>query len=341
MNEATTSIAADEKPAVVQSNITPEQYLAQRSEALKGPPPQEESPPVGDGKEKDVHSQLDLGDLSEAEIAELAQKGKSGLLKRVAELTAKRKVAEERLANLEQMLSQQRPAQFTEAAVENNPYATITDAAVLQEKFSTTREVIEWAEEVLDRASDIGAQEIAVTVEGREMTKGEVRDELRKARKARDKYLPAQLKEVQNRQGYVAMRQALDVRARQELPWIEEEESDAKKNLAAMLADPRLKKLEEAVPELAPQMGYILAHAANSMFGRREIPLTDPKLAKPVTRSNPPASPSTTVAASPRSAEPSEKQERELTRRLEQTGSPSDFVALRTAQLSKRKLIRA
>jgi hypothetical protein len=106
------------------------------------------------------------------------------------------------------------------------------------------------------------------------------------------------------------------------------------------MADPRLKKLEELVPDLAPQMGYILAHASNSMFGRREIPLTTPPVAKPAIKVTPPSNPSTSSAGSSRGDDADEKTIRNASKQLEKTGSISDFITLRTQQLTKRKLLK-
>ena len=357
MDTVTTSPATDVKP-VVKKSISAEQYVAQRSKAMTPEAPPKEEPkaepakeeakpkdeakaekPAAEAPSKDVLSQLDLGELTEEDIAELAQKGKSGLLKRVAELTAKRKVAEERLAHLEQEVARQAKPMFEEAKVENNPYAAIADVATLNTKHAEIREVIEWAEEVLDRSDGLSGGDVAATVDGKELTKTEIREHLRKARKAQDKYLPAQFKELQGNEQRKALRTAFDTRARQELPWIEGEDNEMKKNFNLMLSDPRLKKLEEAIPDLAPQMGYILAHASNSMFGRKEIPLDAPAT-KPNIRATPPSNPSTSSAGSSRGEDKEDRAASILERQLQKSGSVSDYVAMRTAQISKRKLIK-
>lgn len=355
-NEVGATAAAPE--SAVKKSISAEQYAVQRAEARQPKQPTEEAKaepakaavepkaeakaetPKADAPSKDVHSQLD--ELTDEDIAELAQKGKSGLLKRVAELTAKRKMAEERAAQLEQQIAQQSKPAFADAKVENNPYASIEDVATLNTKHAEIREVIEWAEEVLDRNFDSAGTDVVANVDGKELTKAEVRDHLRKARKAQDKYLPAQLSELQSKESRKALKTAFDTRARQELPWLEGEETDAKKNFALMMSDPRLKKLEEAIPDLAPQMGYILAHASNSMFGRKEIPLTAAPSggAKPNIRSTPPSNPSTSVAGSARAEDREDRGLQAASKQLEKTGSVSDFITLRTQQLSKRKQIK-
>ena len=372
-NEVTTSNATDAKPVVELVNITNEEFALRRRDSLekraapkaepKAEPKEEpkaetaieaepaekvEEPkteskesqkeaPKTDAKSKDVLSQVDLSELTDEDIAELAQKGKSGLLKRVAELTVKRKLAEEKAAKLEQYItaSHQKPPSLADAKVDNNPYEKIDNAEALTAKYQEVSEVIEWAEDVLDRAENLGGDDIAANVEGKALTKAEVKDALRKARKAHDKYLPAQLKEIQGRERLKAQRFAFDHQARQELSWLEGEDNDLKKTYEAMVSDPRLKKLEETVPELAPQIGYILAHAANSIHGRKQLSLEAP--AKPAIKVNPPSSPSSSAAGSDRAEVRGEAKVKETAKKLQETGRAEDFVALRIAQATKRK----
>ena len=117
MSDEATSVAGDAKQAVVseKSNLTASQYAVRRLGELKGKPdgalnpasrPEttSQSAPAEEEEQqqasndqaqaqpnptsKDVPSQVELSELSDEDIQELAQKGKSGLLKRIAELTA-------------------------------------------------------------------------------------------------------------------------------------------------------------------------------------------------------------------------------------------------------------
>jgi hypothetical protein len=114
---------------------------------------------------------------------------------------------------------------------------------------------------------------------------------------------------------------------------LEGEDNDVRKRYEAMVADPRLKKLKDSVPEIAPQIEYLIAHAANSMYGRREIPMEKSK--GPTL--NPPSNPSTTAAAPEKAEARMEKSLKDVESRFRQTGKGSDFIALRAAQISKRK----
>lgn len=308
---------------------------APKAESPKSETTEEKKP---EAKPKDVLSK-DVDELTDEEIAELAQKGKSGLLKRIAELTAKRKIAEERAAALE-VAMRQNQQQLPEPIVENNPYASIDTVEKLQSEQKELNAFIEWAEDVLFKAEDMGASDIAAVADGKEYTKASIRESLRGARKRRDRYLPAQFAELQARQQREVAENAYRNQARTELSWMQGEDNDVRKNFEAMVKDPRFKKLKDAVPELAPQVEYLVAHAANSLFGRRTIESYASNAQK--TPSSPSLMPSETpgssAAAPSRQESRDEKKESELKERVAKTGKPNDWIALRAAQISKRKL---
>jgi hypothetical protein len=351
MSNEATSVAGDAKPSVEpdQSNISASDYVSRRfGELSKTQPAAQSAPAAEEEKEaasndqsptpnaqgKEVPSQVELSELSDEDIQELAQKGKSGLLKRIAELTAKRKMAEERAAQLEAYMAQQQNNKPLEPKVENNPYANIASVEDLSKKAQEVNDVVEWAEDVLDRAETLGYDDIAATVDGRELTKAQVKETLRNARKARDKYLPAQKKEIETALQRKGLRFAFEQQAVKELEWLAtQEDNDIKRQFFAMLNDPRLKDVEKAMPDVAPQLPYLLAHAANSMFARRTIPMDS----KPSPKLTPPGAPSSAVAIGDRTATPGERNMKEVSKRLSESGSVNDFIALRAAQLSKRK----
>lgn len=347
MPEVTSSNSADAKPAVENKPMTDKDFLSARiASRTKAPPSTTESAPEPEEKKeatsqegepteapkaKEVLSK-DIDELTDEEIAELAQKGKSGLLKRIAELTAKRKLAEEKAAALEAAV-QQAKQQLPEPKVENNPYANVTTVDDLQGKLKEVNEVVEWAEEILFRSEDMAASDIVATVDGKEYTKADIRESLRKARRAKDRFIPAQFQELQAKMERSNLETAFKQQARKELNWLEGEDNDVRKRYEAMVADPRLKKLKDSVPEIAPQIEYLIAHAANSMYGRREIPMEKSK--GPTL--NPPSNPSTTAAAPEKAEARMEKSLKDVESRFRQTGKGSDFIALRAAQISKRK----
>ena len=71
--------------------------------------------------EETVLSQLDIDNLSEAELKELSEKLGSRAVARFGEMTARRKAAEERVSQLEASLKDQSEQPFTRE-VKNNPF---------------------------------------------------------------------------------------------------------------------------------------------------------------------------------------------------------------------------
>jgi hypothetical protein len=69
------------------------------------------------------------------------------------------------------------------------------------------------------------------------------------------------------------------------------------------------------------------------MYGRRVIETEKPK--SPTI--SPPSNPSTVAAAPERTESRADKSIKDIESRFKQTGNPSDFIALRAAQISKRK----
>jgi hypothetical protein len=278
----------------------------------------------------DVLSQLDLDDMSEEDLRELSEKLGSRAVARFGELTAKRKAAEAKLKEMEALLQNNNPLETQEVA--NNPYASVDTLEGLQEKAKEVTEVIEWAEETLFNADGYGPEDVVTEVEGKELTKADVRKSLLNARKARDKYLPAQLQTVQRVQQSHQLREAFDAQAEQELNWLQGEDNDVRKSYEAMIGDPRFNSLrEKADPEVAAQLNYLMAHAANSIYGRKLV-----KEAPKSATLTPPKTAITAGATSDKTVGKSVKALKDLNQRFRQSGNKSDFITLRTQQLKNR-----
>ena len=279
---------------------------------------------------EDVLSQLDLDEMSEDDLRELSEKLGSRAVARFGELTAKRKAAEAKLKEMEAQLQNNNPLETQEVA--NNPYESVDTLEGLQEKAKEVTEVIEWAEETLFNADGYGPEDVVTEVEGKELTKADVRKSLLNARKARDKFLPAQLQKVQRVQQSHQLKEAFDAQAEQELNWLQGEDNDVRKSYEAMIGDPRFNSLrEKADPEVAAQLNYLIAHAANSIYGRKPVKET-PKN----TTLTPPKTAGTAASQSEKTVGKSVKALKNLDQQFRQTGNKSDFITLRTLQLKNR-----
>ena len=278
----------------------------------------------------DVLSQLDLDDLSEDDLRELSEKLGSRAVARFGELTAKRKAAEAKLKEMQAQLQNNNPLETQEVA--DNPYASVDSLKGLQEKAKEVTDVIEWAEETLFNADGYGPEDVVIEVEGKELTKSDVRKSLLNARKARDKFLPAQLQTVQRVQQSKQLKEAFDTQAEQELNWLQGEDNDVRKSYEAIIGDPRFDSLrEKADPEVAAQLNYLMAHAANSIYGRKPV-----KEAPKSATLTPPKAAITAGTSSDKTVKKSVKALRDLNQRFKHSGNKSDFITLRTQQIKNR-----
>ena len=318
-------------------NPLKEEKIAPKLEVQAEPEPPKEEPkaeePVETPKEEmekaeqDVLSkELDLENMSEAELKELAQKLGSKAVARFGELTAKRKAAEEQLAALKSELEKREESTF-EAKVKDNPYANINSKDELDTKYQEIVEVMEWAENHLDKSEDLAADDVVTNEGGKEYTKRELREVLRRARKAKDVFIPDQGKQLKLQADRQTLKSTLVERAKQELPWLNGEDNDVRKQYEIMMGDEKLRSIERIAPDLAPRLPYLLAHAANSIYGKRvEV--------KPAPRLSPPAP---VISESVQSNTPQSRQGaalKDISDRFGKTGSYKDFKMLRALQIS-------
>lgn len=321
------------------SNISQEDFIEKRLEGETKTEGNSEAQPKQTAKavpqkQPDVLSQVtDLDKLSESELKDLSTKINSRAVARFGELTAKRKAAEEKVFKLEKQLSTRKTVQYSEEDIQANPYKDIKDPKALNAKSKELSEVIEWAEEVLFDSDDYSAADVVTSVEGKDYTKKDVRNALKNARKSKAKHLPMQYNALRDEAQGVQMRNGYARRAVQELPWMRDQNNDVSKKYNAMIRDPRLaKSFKSASPDMRAQLPYLLAHAANSLYGRKVLP-TNSEPAKQTASLSPPKAGST--AATP--ARPSAKKKAKAYHsQFKNTGDSSDFIKLRTLQLQNR-----
>ena len=216
--------------------------------------------------EDDVLSQIELDDMSDEELRELSDKLGSRAVARFGELTAKRKAAEAELERLRSEMSNKLEPKVKES---ENPYRDVNSMEKLQDVQEEVEQVIEWAEDLIFNSDGYSADDPITEIDGKEVTKSEVRKHLQAARKAEKKYIPAQIKAIQRRQSAAELKVSLQEQANEELSWMQDD-NEVSQKYKQMLEDPRLSNIDGLDPEVAAQMPYLLAHAANSMYGRSE-----------------------------------------------------------------------
>jgi len=299
--EVTTGIAEPEDTTAEKTNITAEDFAIQRLGQPTPQPEEQEAPEVEEEvtdeiaeeeaeeveeavedtedetpeaeSDEQVLSQIDLDEMSEVELRELADKLGSRAVARFGELTAKRKAAEEKLQQIEARLSaEQNNPLKPKKEVTNNPFANVETLEELQSKATDASNVIEWAEDIMFNADGYEADDVVTEVEGKEMTKADVRNALLQARKARDKFLPDRLEKIQAVEQSKQMQEHLTAQAEAELPWMKGEDNDTRREYEAIMSDPRVDTLMANLPpDVKAQMPYLLAHAANSIYGRKAV----------------------------------------------------------------------
>ena len=316
-----------EPVAEEETEETPEEVIEETQEAEEGEPEVESA-------SEDVLSQIDLDNVSEEELRELADKLGSKAVARFGELTARRKTAEEKLAKLEASLQQRDPLESTKK-IENNPFGNLDSIQDLQSKAEEIEQIVDWAEDLLFEGADYAADDVITEIEGKEMTKAEVRKSLLQARKAKKTFIPDQLSKIQAKEQAGNMEVAFKERAKEELSWLDGEDNDIRKQYEATVNDARFQKMKEIVsreaPDVAGQLDYWFAHAANSIYGRK--PLAE---SKPSMKLTPPKGATTSNANAAKSPSRTAKALKELQSQFKQSGNARDFAALRKLQMASR-----
>ena len=290
-------------------------------------------------KTEDVLSQYNLDNLSEDELKDLAEKLGSRAVARFGELTAKRKAAEEELDKIKQSL-QQDPLKQEAEDVKDNPFNDVQDIKSLQEKAKEINNIIEWAEDVLFDSDDYSAHDEVTELDGKKMTKADVRSVLKNARKSRDLYLPDQLKQVQRTQTAQNLKKELGSKALKEFDWLNEKDNETRKSFLSIAGNKDLQKVYKEYPVLGAELPYMLAHAVDNMFARKTVRTGTQNVSLTDSDSvgNLKIKPSKTSI--PSSAMPEQGQRKsskalnDLTSRFKRSGNKDDFISLRTKQFS-------
>lgn len=278
----------------------------------------------------DVLSQIDLDKLTEEQITKLAEKLRSKALSRYSELSTEKKQAHQRAQELEAELAKYRNPLET-APVVPKEYASIEKIEDLQAKLQEAKATFDWAEAELDKAENLGPNDLIDTEYG-QFTKVKLKELKRSALKAKDEWIPAQYSELQAKAKRAALRESYAQKARNEIPWLETD-SEQKKQYETLIKSPLIEKIRKAVPEAEADLEYVMAHAINSISGRKNIPLTNGEAKKGVTL-NPPGAVKASAAA--KSDDVLSKQIREVEQKASTSGSEEDFIKLQTLKRAKR-----
>ena len=274
------------EPETESEEVAPESEVASEDNEAQEP---EEAPET----EQPEDQELNWDDLSDEEISELATKGKSRLLKRIADLTAKRKLAEseaERLKQERQDLLKNEDPLKSRKPNPDNPYKDIKDVNKLVETAQQVDSLIEATEDILFQNEHAASDDVIYEENGQEYTKAQIRNTLREAQKASKQHLPAQLKAIQSEQQREAQRVQLREEAAKAISWAKDKESDTYKNYEALMNGPVVKEILEKAPNAKPFIDMLMMHATNSLFAPK------PTEKKPSIKPEPPSMHSASTA---------------------------------------------
>lgn len=360
MSENTaTEPAASSNASEVKESLSPDSWAIKRAKELEArtkPPSQPTATPTETTEaqaevtepatqepapEEDVLSKLgiDSSEKLDAVIEALTKQegNKSRLLDRLKELNAERKAEKTRAEQLQEELQRIRAEQ---PKAESNPYATVTDAEKIAALEQQSADVLDWADELLAVNELAGANDPVydrqgnpVTFDGKQWTKLMVRDAMRNAKNALAKHLPAQRKAVEAIGKREELKRALMEQASKELPWFAKEDDPVKQKYEAMLKEVGIEQIEATVPDAAPRLRHALAHAANSLYGRKVI--ADSGIGRKPSLT-PPSNPGSGAAKSSQPEARVSAALRELEQRYKTTGSEADYIAFRAAQRTNR-----
>ena len=287
---------------------------------------QEESEEEEAEEEGEEEQEIDLLSLNPEEIQALAKKSRSRLLHRVGELTAQKKALEEKLN------SQAETKPLPVIPAEQNPFRDIDSVEGLKAKFAELEKVAEETDTILEEHEDYGAEDIIVLGD-KEFTKKEIRRANRNAREAMAKYLPAQHAELAKREQRKQMQEHFTGLIPQEVPEVADEESAIGKQYKALLADPLIDLVNLHVPDLGPQLPYILAHAVRSIH-RSNKTKSAAKAAGTISKAKVAGTPYGAGAAKS-GVKAAKKNADQAYQRFQTSHSVEDWVAARVARMSK------
>ena len=286
----------------------------------------EETEEEASEEEETETAPIDLESLSAEEIQSLARKARSRLLKDLGRFKGEAKVLRQELEALKEQTAKPLPPAVPQAEIPE-VFRNLKSMEEIAAKHAEMEKVAEDADRLLDESEGYGPDE-EFEFGGATFTRNNVKAAKRTALAAITKYLPAMHREVVVSEQRKNLKAQFEERIPKELPEVANKESESGKLYHAMIADPLVARIRETVPDIDPQLDYLLAHAARSISAGAK--LVQPKV---VTGKAPqakvPESPAGSAAArtgiktASKAAEAAKAQ-------WEKTGSTEDWQAWKT-----------
>lgn len=283
----------------------------------------EEAEDTASGNEIDIEAVMGL---EPEQIQELATKGKTRLLSRIGELTARAKAAESEV----EQLKAAGPAPASASSDIPEPIRQLDTPEKVEQAMEGYEQTLDITRKVLREKSDYDADDVVYEANGESYTKAQLEAAEEGAIKALSKHLPRQSKHLKDVAKYKQTNEMWFEQAKKEVPEIQDEESEIGSAYAQLMSNPNVAKLKELSPELTVDLEYIFAHAVNSIKGGQKPKATAKAGSK--LKIKPSASPVGSGAAT--SKRPVRGRAVETYGKFEESGSAEDWVAARIARAS-------
>ena len=333
LNELTTQLLVEDEKQEESGEPGVEETTAEET-PLQTEPEAEEQPNLveqadeGETDKKLILDQygIDLDNMGEEEAMSLGKALRTESLKRFGRLTAQKREAEAKIAELEGKASN-----VTESNVsqEDDPMSDVWTEETLQKKETDLQTIEDWAEDSLQLEAqyDDDGEEYLVETDGKKYTKQDLLGIRANARKMLRKGGA-----LEKRSQFLADRQNFDGQAMQFFPWMSDESSPEYGEYQQFVTQEKYKKILDSIPEANVFAGLVVegnlrvrernATASNGNGKARKERAITPALAD---------------AAAPKRATSGDnsriqKQVKQARQQFEQTGSFASLATLRELQ---------
>lgn len=278
--------------------------------------------PAAEEEEDSILARLGIDSASDDDLRELSKELGGRLGPRIGELTEKARRAEEENKALRAELKKREPF---ESKVRDNPYRDKADTLEkASELLEAAVETVRDAEIALEDNEDLASDD-EMEFGGHVLPKKKVREILRNARDARDRYLPDRIRELEKLTDFESARERNLGVVHKIHPWHAEEDNPLRKAYDHWA--PRIESLfRESDPELLPRIPLILSDHLQAEQERAGQPNGKPKpaAAKPASApKRPPSNPGGSGGGSSRPEAQSRKKKEAKFAAFEQGGDGS------------------